>query len=94
MKTTVKYILAAVLAAAAMLPVSAQDMPGQTMMPDSADVYTIEQCYDLVRQNYPLVKRYELLDLTHPEECLHELFPPDIPPGLSLVADRCAGVPL
>ena len=64
MKTTVKYILAAVLAAAAMLPVSAQDMPGQTMMPDSADVYTIEQCYDLVRQNYPLVKRYELLDLT------------------------------
>ena len=64
MKTTVKYILAAVLAAAAMLPVSAQDMPGQTMMPDSADVYTIEQCYDLVRQNYPLVNRYELLDLT------------------------------
>ena len=31
---------------------------------DAPDVYTIEQCYDLVRQNYPLVRRYELLDLT------------------------------
>lgn len=63
MKTTVKYILAATLAAAAVLPVSgASAMSAE--QEDSTDVYTIEQCYDLVRQNYPLVKRYELLDLT------------------------------
>ena len=63
MKTTVKYILAAALAAAAVLPVSgASAMSAE--QEDSTDVYTIEQCYDLVRQNYPLVKRYELLDLT------------------------------
>ena len=62
MKTTVKYILAAALAAAAVLPVSgASAMSAER---DAPDVYTIEQCYDLVRQNYPLVKRYELLDLT------------------------------
>ena len=80
MKTTVKYILAAALAAAAVLPVSgASAMSAERVLTgseeletfrqdsleqDAPDVYTIEQCYDLVRQNYPLVKRYELLDLT------------------------------
>ena len=62
MKTTVKYILAAALAAAAVLPVSGAS--AMSAEQDAPDVYTIEQCYDLVRQNYPLVKRYELLDLT------------------------------
>lgn len=41
-------------------PSSAQDSGSG----DSVETYTIEQCYDLVRDNYPLVKRYELLDLT------------------------------
>lgn len=36
----------------------------QSSVQDSAVIYTIEQCYALVRDNYPLVKRYELLDLT------------------------------
>lgn len=31
---------------------------------DTSQVYTIEMCYDLVRENYPLVDRYSLLDLT------------------------------
>ena len=58
MKMNVKRILAALAVALAVpaLPAWSQG--------DSAEVYTIEQCYDLVRQNYPLVKRYELLDLT------------------------------
>lgn len=34
---------------------------GQTV-PDT--VYTIERCYELVRENYPLVKRYDLIELT------------------------------
>lgn len=29
----------------------------------SGDVYTLEMCYDMVRENYPLVKRYELMEL-------------------------------
>ncbi|HIR33368.1 MAG TPA: TolC family protein, partial [Candidatus Coprenecus merdigallinarum] len=63
MKKTGQYILAAALAAAAVLPVSgASAISAERVL--SADIYTIEQCYDLVRQNYPLVKRYELLDLT------------------------------
>lgn len=31
---------------------------------DTAVVYTIEDCYKLVHDNYPLVRRYDLLDLT------------------------------
>ena len=80
MKTIVKYIVVAALAAAAVLPVSGasamsavqvptgseelETFPQDSLEQDAPDVYTIEQCYGLVRQNYPLVKRYELLDLT------------------------------
>lgn len=80
MKKIGQYILAAALAAAAVLPVSGasamsaervltgseelETFPQDSLEQDAPDVYTIEQCYDLVRQNYPLVKRYELLDLT------------------------------
>ncbi len=63
MKKIGQYILAAAVAVAAVLPVSGASAMS-AVQEDSADVYTIEQCYDLVRQNYPLVKRYELLDLT------------------------------
>lgn len=31
---------------------------------DGDSVYTIERCYALVEENYPLVRRYDLLDLT------------------------------
>lgn len=67
MKAIERYILTAAVAAAALLP--ATGASGQTservpVDPDSATVYTIEQCYTLVQENYPLVKRYELLDLT------------------------------
>ena len=31
---------------------------------DGDSVYTIERCYTLVEENYPLVRRYGLLDLT------------------------------
>ena len=73
MKTTVKYILAAALAAVAVLPVSGasamsaervltgseelETFPQDSLEQDAPDVYTIEQCYDLVRQNYPLHHR-------------------------------------
>ena len=36
---------------------------GQDMRQDDS-VYTIDRCYSLVRENYPLVDRYGLLDLT------------------------------
>ena len=69
MKMNVKRILAALAVALAVPAVTAGAQEASEAVPawpqgDSAEVYTIEQCYDLVRQNYPLVKRYELLDLT------------------------------
>lgn len=53
-----RYIIAAVsclsaLSAATVCPAA-----------DTAGVYTIEDCYKFVHDNYPLVRRYELLDLT------------------------------
>ncbi len=53
-----------VTAAGPVAETSMQSVPEQPLGPDSATVYTIEQCYTLVQENYPLVKRYELLDLT------------------------------
>lgn len=31
---------------------------------ETDSVYTIERCYDMVRENFPLVKRYDLIELT------------------------------
>ena len=49
MKKIGQYILAAALAAAAVLPVSGAS--AMSAEQDAPDVYTIEQCYDLVRQS-------------------------------------------
>lgn len=62
MKTVWKYIMpVAVAAAFSAVPAMASQ---QDSTADSVQVYTIEDCYSLVRENYPLVRRYELLDLT------------------------------
>ena len=63
MKTRIsQHIMTACLAAVAVLA-SGQTVCAQEEQP-SDSVYTIERCYELVEQNYPLVKRYDLLDLT------------------------------
>lgn len=62
MKTVWKYIMpVAVAAAFSAVPAMASQ---QDSTAGSVQVYTIEDCYSLVRENYPLVRRYELLDLT------------------------------
>lgn len=62
MKTVWKYIMpVAVAAAFSAVPAMASQ---QDSTAGSVQVYTIEDCYGLVRENYPLVRRYELLDLT------------------------------
>lgn len=62
MKTVWKYIMSVAVAAAfSAVPAMASQ---QDSTADSVQVYTIEDCYSLVRENYPLVRRYELLDLT------------------------------
>lgn len=49
---------------AAFAVVAAQPAAAQSGGQDTDSVYTIERCYGLVRDNYPLVNRYGLLDLT------------------------------
>lgn len=62
MKTVWKYIMpVAVAAAFSAVPAMASQ---QDSTAGSVQVYTIEDCYSLVRENFPLVRRYELLDLT------------------------------
>ncbi|HIZ85688.1 MAG TPA: TolC family protein [Candidatus Coprenecus stercoravium] len=63
MNTLKTYIIGAAALMTGAVTAYAQQTPAATAT-DSSAVYTIERCYELVEENYPLVERYKLLDLT------------------------------